>query len=106
MSKWANPVLVANVVLIVLVFIAVVHAQRPPELDPTGAAYLRAIPKSDAERRDAADLALKGLVICVLGLFFAPIALPGVVLLFYGGRKLVYAMLGLGLIDDGIGPRG
>jgi len=41
MSKWANTVLVANVVLIVLVFIAVVHAQRPPELDTTGAAYLR-----------------------------------------------------------------
>ena len=41
MSKWANTVPVANVVLIVLVFIAVVHAQRPPELDPTGDAYLR-----------------------------------------------------------------
>jgi hypothetical protein len=41
MSKWANTVLVANVVLIVLVFIAVVHAQRPPDLDSTGAAYLR-----------------------------------------------------------------
>jgi hypothetical protein len=41
MSKWANTVLVANVVLIVLAFIAVVHAQRPPELDTTGAAYLR-----------------------------------------------------------------
>ncbi len=41
MSKWANTVLAANVVLIVLVFIAVVHEQRPPELDSTGAAYLR-----------------------------------------------------------------
>ena len=71
----------------------------------TRADYLRAVPKSDAERRDAADLALKGLVICVLGLFFAPIALAGVVLLFYGGRKLVYAMLGLGLVDDRVEPR-
>ena len=67
--------------------------------------YLRAVPKSDGERRDAADLALKGLVICLLGLFFAPIALAGVVPLFYGGRKVIYASLGLGLVDDRIEPR-
>lgn len=64
-------------------------------------AYLRAAPRSDDERRDAADLALKGLVFCLLGLLLAPLVLIGLVPLFYGGRKLVYASMGLGLMDDG-----
>ena len=67
---------------------------------PTARAYLRAAPRSDAERRDAADLALKGLVFCMLGLLFAPFVLVGLVPLFYGGRKLMYASMGLGLVDD------
>ena len=65
-------------------------------------AYLRAAPRSDAERRDAADLAMKGLVLCMLGLIASPVVLFGLVPLFYGGRKLVYAAMGLGLVDDGI----
>jgi hypothetical protein len=72
---------------------------------PSTRAYLRAAPRSDEERRDAADLALKGLVLCMLGLIFAPLVLVGLVPLFYGGRKLVYASMGLGLVDDGEPPR-
>jgi hypothetical protein len=64
-------------------------------------AYLRAAPRSDAEKRDSVDLALKGLVWCVLGLIFSPFVLVGLFPLFYGGRKLVYASMGLGLVDDG-----
>ena len=67
---------------------------------PSTGAYLRAAPRSDEEKRDAADLALKGLVLCVLGLMFPPFILVGLVPLFYGGRKLVYASMGLGLVDD------
>jgi len=67
-------------------------------------AYLRAAPRSDEEKRDAADLALKGLVFCVLGLIFAPFVLIGLIPLFYGGRKLVYASMGLGLVDDADQP--
>ena len=63
-------------------------------------AYLRAAPRTDDERRDAADFAMKGLVLCLLGLISAPVVLFGLVPLFYGGRKLVYAALGLGLVDD------
>ena len=68
-------------------------------------AYLRGIPRSDDERRDAADLAMKGLVLCMLGLLFPPAVLIGIMPLFYGGRKLVYASMGLGLVDDGDRPR-
>lgn len=64
-------------------------------------AYLQAAPRTDEERKDAADLALKGLVLCLLGLLLAPLVLVGLVPLFHGGRKLVYASMGLGLMDDG-----
>ena len=71
---------------------------------PSTGAYLRAAPRSDEEKRDAADLALKGLVWCVLGMLFSPFVLVGLVPLFYGGRKLVFASMGLGLIDDADQP--
>ena len=72
---------------------------------PSLRAYLRAAPRSDAEKRDAADLALKGLVWCVAGMLLPPFVLVGLIPLFYGGRKLIYASMGLGLIDDPDQPR-
>jgi hypothetical protein len=41
MSKATKIALAVNVTLLVLIFIAVAHAQRPPEFDATGAPYLR-----------------------------------------------------------------
>ena len=67
--------------------------------------YLRAAPRTDVEKRDAVDLALKGLAICVLGLLFPPFVLAGLIPLFYGGRKMAYASMGLGLVDDARTPR-
>jgi hypothetical protein len=67
---------------------------------PSTRAYLRAAPRSDDEKRDAADLALKGLTCCVLGILLPPLVLVGLAPLFYGGRKFVYASMGLGLVDD------
>jgi len=66
--------------------------------------YLRAVPKSDDERRDAADLAVIGLAVCLLGMFWALSVFVGLVPFFYGARKFAYATLGLGLIDDGDEP--
>ena len=40
------------------------------------------------------------MVCCLLGILFPPLVLVGLVPLFYGGRKFVYASMGLGLIDD------
>lgn len=71
---------------------------------PSTVAYLRAAPRSDAEKQDAADVALKGLVLCLLGVIFPPFVLAGLIPLFYGGRKVVYASMGLGLVDDGEQP--
>lgn len=72
---------------------------------PSLRAYLRAAPRSDVEKRDAADLALKGLVWCVAGMLLPPFVLVGLIPLFYGGRKLAYASMGLGLVDDPDQPR-
>lgn len=70
---------------------------------PSMGAYLRAAPRTDEERREAADLTLKGVVICLLGLIFPPMLLIGLFPFFYGARKLVYASMGLGLADDADG---
>ena len=66
--------------------------------------YLRAAPRSDEEKRKAVDLALKGLVICLLGLLFPPLLLIGLFPFFHGSRKIVYASMGLGLVDDAEPP--
>jgi hypothetical protein len=67
---------------------------------PSLSAYLRAAPQTDEEKRAAVDLALKGLVICLLGLILPPVLMIGLFPLFYGVRKIAYASMGLGLVDD------
>jgi len=67
---------------------------------PSLSAYLRAAPQTDQEKRAAVDLALKGLVISLLGLLMPPVLLIGLFPLFYGVRKIAYASMGLGLVDD------
>lgn len=62
--------------------------------------YLRAVPASDQDKQDAVDLTLKGGAACLLGLVFPPLLLLGVIPLFYGLRKLLYARMGLGLVAD------
>ena len=67
---------------------------------PSLGAYLRAAPRTDEEKRDAVSLALTGLVLCLLGLIFPPFLLIGLFPLFYGARKVAWASMGLGLVDD------
>ena len=65
---------ILGVILIVPVTMAVVSIRlraRAKRFDyPSTGAYLRAAPRSDAERRDAADLALKGRCSACLGCCF------------------------------------
>ncbi len=71
---------------------------------PGVGAYLRAVPRNDEEKRQAVDLALKGAILCGLGLFFPPMILVGVVPFYYGSRKLILVWLGLDILaemDDG-----
>ena len=96
--------LVAGIVAVVRMLVRQAHKARHYGYPSLGA-YLRAAPRTDEERRDAVDLALKGLVICLVGLIFPPLVLVGLFPFFYGARKLVYASLGLGLLDDGEGSQ-
>jgi hypothetical protein len=66
--------------------------------------YLRAVPRSDQEQREAVDLAVQGLALCVVGLIVPPLILVGVFPLYYGTRKILYAQMGLALADDGDRP--
>jgi hypothetical protein len=43
---------------------------------------------------------MQGMVLCVLGLAFPPLLLVGVFPLYFGGRKVSYSAMGLGLIND------
>ncbi len=66
--------------------------------------WLKTIPVSDQDKQDAVDLSLKGGVACLLGLVFPPLLVIGVIPLFYGLRKLLYAGMGLGMVSDDIPP--
>ena len=96
--------LLAVLVLGVLLALAALVARENRKARQAGYAslwaYLAATPKTDAEKRAAADLALKGVVICFLGLFFPPLILVGLVPLYYGARKVIHVSMGLGLVDD------
>ncbi len=67
---------------------------------PGVGAYLRAVPRNDEEKRQAVDLALKGVILCGLGLFFPPMILVGVVPFYYGSRKLILVWLGLDILAE------
>lgn len=111
----ANPEILAIAALVLLIAVLVliaamvlrphVRASRRFGYDSFGE-YLRAAPLSDEEKRDAVDLTLKGVVVCLLGLLFAPLLIVGLAPLFFGARKMAYGSLGLGLVDDAHHPGG
>jgi hypothetical protein len=57
--------------------------------------YLRQLPQTDAEKLDAVELTMKGVVLCLLGLLFPPILVYGLVPLYFGARKLAAVRLGI-----------
>jgi hypothetical protein len=67
--------------------------------------YMLAAPRNDQEKREAVDMAFRGLAICVVGILIQPLMLFGVFPLYYGGRKIILALLGMDLIvedDDSV----
>jgi hypothetical protein len=96
--------LVLSPILLAVPFVFMLKRRSKRFGYPSARAYLSAAPRSDAEKRDAADLALRGVVFAMLGLLFPPFVLVGLIPLFYGGRKLMWASMGLGLVDDADQP--
>lgn len=96
-------VFVLPVVVTIALVVWLLRSQRRRALAagyPSLSAYLRATPQTDQEKRDATDLALKGLAVCLLGLIYPPLLLVGLFPFFYGVRKVMYVSMGLGLVDD------
>ena len=58
-------------------------------------AYLRDVPRTDVEKRDALDLVLRGAVIFLIGLVAKPLLIIGAILFYYGFRKLCMMWMGL-----------
>lgn len=98
--------LIPAVIAALVVVLAVVRAVRALRRKAAGAGYasigdyLRAVPRSEQEQREAVDLALQGLMCCLVGLIVPPLILVGVFPLYYGARKILYAQMGLALVDD------
>lgn len=100
-----------GILLILFIFTAVISAAiwiarvillkraRAVGYDAVGA-YLRAVPGTDPQKSDAVDLALKGAVITLLGVIFAPLIIVGLIPLYYGLRKITMTLMGLGLTDS------
>ena len=65
-------------------------------------AYLQAVPCTEAQKLDAVDLALKGIVMIILGVLFPPLIIVGLVPLYYGLRKITMTLMGLGLTDSSL----
>jgi hypothetical protein len=63
-------------------------------------AYLNASPRNTAEKQAAADMALQGLVLCLVGFILPPLLLIGVFPLYFGARKLAHARIASELFDD------
>ena len=108
--SWANLLLLGFLVTLAVSAAIVIFTVRRLRQNAVAAgypgvgAYLRAVPRNDEEKRQAVDLALKGAVLCGLGLFFPPMILVGVVPFYYGSRKLILVWLGLDILaemDDG-----
>ena len=68
--------LVAAIVIVVAVMVSRTYRRKAHRAGYESLGeYLRAAPRSDEEKRDAVNLALKGLIICRLGLVFPPFLL-------------------------------
>jgi hypothetical protein len=94
------PVLIAGVlVVLLLMWYRQFRARLRRKASQMGyasiGAYLRAVPRSQAERQAAVDMTAKGVVLCVLGVLAPPLIIIGLFPLYYGGRKLL--MIGAGI---------
>ena len=62
--------------------------------------YMLAVPRNDREKREAVNMAFRGLALCLIGIVLTPLLLFGLPPLYYGGRKITLALLGMDLLAD------
>ena len=97
-----GPVLVLLFIVLILSLVAVWRTRQKAQRAGFRSVgdYMRAAPRTDAEKKEAVSMMMRGVALCLLGMVFAPFALLGVVPLYYGGRKITLALLGLDLPAD------
>ena len=93
--------LVANVVTLVWLFL---WRRRIVRAGYRGAfAYLRGLPRTDSEKRDALDLVMRGIVMLIPGWAVWSLGIAGLFSLYYGIRKLLMLWMGLELPEESNG---
>ena len=99
---WGGVLLLILLIVPVWSLIAISRSrQRARQAGYTGIFdYMRAVPRNDREKREAVNMAFRGLVLCLIGIVLTPLLLLGLPPLYYGGRKITLAMLGIDLLAD------
>jgi hypothetical protein len=64
--------------------------------------YMLAVPRNDREKREAVNMAFRGLALCLIGIVLTPLLLLGLPPLYYGGRKITLVLLGTDLLADDV----
>lgn len=66
-------------------------------------AYLRALPKTDIQKRNALDLLMRGAVLIPIGIVLWPLLVIGLFSFYYGLRKMCMLKMGLENVDEPVG---
>ncbi len=66
-------------------------------------AYLRALPKTDIQKRNALDLLMRGVVLILIGVVIWPLLAVGLFSFYYGLRKMCMLKMGLEDVDEPAG---
>jgi hypothetical protein len=103
-AAWAWGGLIMLILLIVLVWSLIALSRTRQRARQAGfkgiSDYMRAVPRNDREKREAVNMAFRGLALCLLGIVLTPLLLLGLPSLYYGGRKITLALLGMDLLAD------
>lgn len=62
--------------------------------------FMMAVPRNEQEKREAVNMAFRGLALCLVGIVLTPLLLLGVPPLYYGGRKVALSLMGTDLLAD------
>lgn len=100
-SAKGRAVLPIALLLLIVVLLFIEHIHRRRQARQMGyrnwSEYMRSVPKNDAEKKAAVEMAARGVVYCVLGALFPPLVIVGLFPLYRGLRKL-------GLLAAGVAP--
>jgi hypothetical protein len=101
-AAWGGFILLILLIVLVWSLVAIGRARRRAVRAGYKGIFdhLRAVPRNDEEKREAVNMAFRGLAYCLLGIVLTPLLLFGLPPLYYGGRKITLVLLGTDLLAD------